>query len=71
VPHRPDPKRINEARRAAIRNVLIDEDRMSPDLADAWIAAWEADAAALPIEPGSDYWTLGLEWIHRQSRRKP
>jgi hypothetical protein len=54
VPHRPDHERINEARRAAIRNVLIDEDGIAPDVADAWIAAWQAEAAALPIDPGSD-----------------
>jgi len=37
------------------------EDRMAPDGADAWIAAWGVEAATIGIEPGSDHWTLGLE----------
>jgi hypothetical protein len=68
---RPDPKPIDDARRAAVRNMLIDEDRMSLDVADAWIAAWEVEAATLDVERGPDYWTFCLEWIHRQGRREP
>ena len=41
---RADPQRIHEARRAAIRNILISggKDR---DVAERWCDAWEAEAA--------------------------
>jgi hypothetical protein len=48
LPCRPDPKRVNEARRVVVRNVLIDEYRMPADLADTW----EADADRRGTEPG-------------------
>ena len=67
---RADPKRIDAARRAAVRNVLIDENGMSPDLADTWITSWEAEAAGRGLVRSSEYWTLGLVWIHEQTRRK-
>jgi hypothetical protein len=68
LPRRPDPQRINEARRAAIRNVLIDEYRMPAELADTWIASWEAEDDRRGTEPGSDYWTIGLVWIRERAR---
>jgi hypothetical protein len=67
---RADPERINQARRAAIRNVLIDESRMPPATADEWIAKWETEATNRGMTPGSDYWTIGLVWIKEQRRRK-
>jgi hypothetical protein len=70
VSRRPDPKRIHKARRAAVRNLLIDEYRMSPELADTWIASWEAEADRRGTEPLSDHWTIGLVWICEQTRRK-
>lgn len=66
---RPDPKRIDEARRGAVRNVLIEEDRMSATVADAWIRDWDAEAGRLGVERGSEYWTLCLAWIHERTRR--
>jgi hypothetical protein len=46
---------------------------MSPELADAWIAASEARAAQDGLERGSAYWDAGWEWIaaQRQHRVRP
>ena len=56
---RSTPERLDEARRAATRNRLIGE-RVTPEMADAWIAAWEAQAAHDGLERGSEYWPGGL-----------
>ena len=63
---RTNPERVNQARRAAIRNVLIDEARLSPDTADEWIARWEAEASERGMAPSAEYWTFGLVWIREQ-----
>ena len=65
-----DPKRLHEARRAAVGNILIDEQRMPPELAETWIASWEAESAKRGTEPSSEYWTIGLVWIYEQTKRK-
>ena len=67
---RADPERINEARRAAIRNVLIDESRMPAATADEWIAKWETEASNRGMKPSSEYWTIGLVWMKEQRGRK-
>jgi hypothetical protein len=69
---RADPARIDEARRAAIRNRLIGEG-MTAATAEAWIAAWDAEAARDGLEPGRVYWERGREWIAagRQRRVRP
>jgi hypothetical protein len=69
---RPDPERIDQARRAANRNRLIGEG-VTEETADAWIAAWEAQAAQDGLERGSAYWQAGVEWIaeQRRSRMRP
>lgn len=41
IARRADPARIEEARRAAVRNSLIGEG-VTEATADAWMAAWEA-----------------------------
>jgi hypothetical protein len=41
----PDPERLYEARRTAIRNRLLDEFRLPTDAVDVWIAAWEMEAS--------------------------
>ena len=66
---RADPARIDQARRAAIRNRLIGE-RMTEATADAWIAAWDAQAAQEGLEPGRVYWERGWEWIAAGRRRR-
>jgi hypothetical protein len=72
VSRRSTPERIDEARRAATRSRLIGE-RVSPETADAWIAAWEARAAQDGFERGAAYWDAGWEWIaaQRERRRAP
>jgi hypothetical protein len=69
---RADPARIDAARRAATRSRLIG-DGASLETADAWIAAWEGEAASRGLERGSAYWEVGWAWIakQRRSRRLP
>jgi hypothetical protein len=69
---RSTPERINEARHAALRNLLVDEQRLTLDDAEAWVRAWEAEAARLGIAPSTEYWTVGGAWIdeQRQGRRR-
>jgi hypothetical protein len=66
---RSTPERIAEARRAATRNRLIGE-RISPETVDAWIAAWEAQAAQDGLERGAAYWEAGWAWIAEQRRSR-
>ena len=66
---RSTPERIDEARRAAVRSALIGE-RVTPETADAWIAAWEAKAAQDGLERGSAYWQAGWDWIAAQRERR-
>ncbi len=63
---RADPVRIDEARRTATRNRLVGEG-VTETTADAWITAWEAQAARDGLERGRVYWERGWEWI--ESRR--
>ncbi len=69
---RSTPERIDEARRAAVRSALVG-DGATEDTADAWIAAWEAQAAQDGLERGSAYWQAGWDWIaaQRQHRVRP
>ena len=69
---RSTPERIDEARRAAVRSALVG-DGATEDTADAWIAAWEAQAAQDGLERGSAYWKAGWDWIaaQRQHRVRP
>jgi hypothetical protein len=69
VSRRSTPERIDEARRAATRSRLIGE-RVSPDTADAWIAAWEAQAAEDGLERSAAYWDAGWDWIAAQLDRR-
>jgi hypothetical protein len=62
-------ERIDEARRAGTRARLIGE-RVSPETADAWIAAWEAQAAEDGLQRGSAYWEAGWAWIAEQRRSR-
>ena len=69
---RSTPERIDQARRAATRNRLIDEGVSEPT-ADAWIAAWEAQAAQDGLARDSAYWRTGWAWIaeQRKTRKLP
>jgi hypothetical protein len=72
VSGRSTPERIDEARRAATQNRLIGEGVIGAT-ADAWIAAWEAEAARDGLERGSPYFDAMYHWIaaERRSRRMP
>ena len=69
---RSDPTRIDEARRAATRSRLIGEGATEAT-AEAWIAAWEAQATRDGLQRGVSYWAAGWEWIaaRRHRRAKP
>jgi hypothetical protein len=66
---RSTPERIDEARRAATRNLLIGEGATEAT-ADAWIAAWEAKAADDGLEHGRTYWEAGWAWIAEQRKQR-
>lgn len=55
-----------EANRAHLRDELMDAG-MAASGADAWCAAWDAEAQRLGIDHRvGDYWILGSAWIHEQ-----
>ena len=62
-------ERLDAARRAAVRASLIGEG-VTPETADAWIAAWEAKAAEDGLERGSAYWQAGWDWIDAERERR-
>jgi hypothetical protein len=66
---RSTPERLDDARRAATRNRLMG-DGVTADAADAWIAAWDAQAAQHGLERGSVYWETAWEWIAEQRRSR-
>jgi hypothetical protein len=57
---------------AATRNRLIGEGA-TEETADAWIAAWEVQAAQDELGRGADYWDAGWDWIagQRNVRKAP
>ena len=70
VARRADPERIYIARRMATRNILTDE-AMPPELAETWCHARDVHAEELGLDRlTSDYWTLGLAWIHEQRKTR-
>jgi hypothetical protein len=64
---RSTPERIDQARRAATRGRLIGEGA-TEETADAWIAAWERQAAHDGIDRGAAYWEAGWGWITEQRK---
>jgi hypothetical protein len=72
VARRSTPERIDQARRAAVRASLMG-DGATEETADAWIAAWEAQAAEDGLERGAAYWQASVEGIaaQRELRRTP
>jgi hypothetical protein len=72
MPRRYDPVRIDEAREAATRNRLIGIG-LDEATGDAWIAAWEAQAAQDGLPRDGAYREAGWRWIaeQRQKRRLP
>ena len=64
-----DPRTF-ETSRALVHDELVD--RGMPALgADAWCAAWEAEAKRLGIDGRvADFWTIGSVWIREQTAMK-
>ena len=69
---RSTPERIDEAPRAATLSRLIGEG-MTETTADAWIAAWEAQAARDGLERSDASWGAGWDRIaaRRVHRGRP
>jgi hypothetical protein len=66
---KPDPRRIYDARRAAIESRLTRSKVLSPEDAERWLAAWEDEAALLGFDTDDrEFWGLGVQWIERQRR---
>jgi hypothetical protein len=59
---RSTPERLHAARREATLRRLIGEGEL-PQRAEAWITAWEAEAARQGMESDGAYWDAGWEWI--------
>ena len=66
---RADPERIDEARRAALRNALTGSG-MSPEVADRWLAGWADEAALRGLQQGGAYWTAAATWIAAERVRR-
>jgi hypothetical protein len=68
---RPDPERIYQAGRAAIRNRLLSEG-LSPENTEYWLTAWELEASVRQMGTTGDFWTVGDAWIAEQrAARRP
>ena len=52
------------------RGPRADDGSVTEATADAWIAAWEAQAARDRIERGSAYWEAGRAWIATQREKR-
>jgi hypothetical protein len=61
------------ARRAAIRERLIEARGLDRDVAERWCDAWDAEAALRGLTRGDDYWDAGKLWIDAQcaARKRP
>ena len=71
MPRKPDPERIDLARRFAARSRLTGEG-LSEERADAWLAAWEESSEAATIERyASSFWEAGIAWIARERTTRP
>jgi hypothetical protein len=69
---RADPERIDVARRAATLGRLVG-DGVPNETAEAWIAAWDEEAARRGVSRGAEYWDAAWAWIaeERQTRGRP
>jgi hypothetical protein len=66
---RSTPERLDEARHAATRRRLI-LDGVTEATADAWIAAWEAQAARDGLLRDAAYWEAAWRWMAAEGRRR-
>ncbi len=61
---RPDPERLYAARRAGLTTRLINEARLSPETAETWVVAWEAERALRGVGRRSmTFWDGAWRWI--------
>ncbi len=69
---RPDPKRIDDARKAALVSRLSG-DGMADEQVSRWVRAWADVAERTSVARDRDYWTRGWEWIaaEREAGRRP
>ena len=71
MPRRGEPERIYLAQRAGIFARLRDAERLGAFDVEQWIAAWEREAEATGIIPGSQgFWDAGWLWIAENRRRR-
>jgi hypothetical protein len=69
---RGDPKRINEAKLAGLRNRIRDAWHAPGDRADELLAAWHAEAATRDlVSADAEYWSQAEHWIEEQLGRTP
>jgi hypothetical protein len=68
---RTDPEGFHRARRAVLHTNLT-RSGMNPELAERWIAAWEAGGTHSRLAP-MIYWQAAGRWIgrHRAHRQEP
>jgi hypothetical protein len=64
------PLHIDETRHNALRDRLI-ESGLSDDMAERWLAAWEAEAARRGLDRGAVYSEQGERWIAEQRTADP
>jgi hypothetical protein len=62
---RSTPENIAAAHRAGTRARLTGEG-VSPERADAWVDAWEAQEPRAAAGQDAAYWTTGWDWIAAQ-----
>lgn len=58
-------ERIFQARRAGCRNALMGSG-LSPEEAEHWCAAWEAEAMRRGMGGSGEFWQDGRRWIDSQ-----
>jgi len=60
-----DPARTDARRRADLKDRLWGEG-VTDDLAETWIARWEAEAVARGIPRDAAFWRMAAGWIDRE-----
>ncbi len=65
-----DPERLYIARRMGLSARLVSDAKMTPDSAERWIGAWEAEARSRHLDARTAAWWDGAwEWIAGQRAR--
>ncbi len=69
---RPDPKRIDDARKAALVSRLSG-DGIADEQVSRWLEAWAGVADRTSVARDREFWTRGWEWIsaEREAGRRP